>query len=127
MPLRICQKLVISGAKKLLCLIAAGDAVNDAVASVGLTQEDYCVVVHRDLGQLDLAVRQGGGQAMAIVDDVYEVGLPHDVFLTVRDFEDNIKEHCGLSLQRSKSKVFTWSASRWLGTWWGGPSSLASW
>ena len=38
---------------------------------------------------------------------MYGVGFPEDVFPAVKVFEEDIRENCGLTLQRTKSKVFS--------------------
>ena len=47
--------------------------------------------------------------ARAIMDDGYVVGPPALVFAAIRKFEEDIKNNCGLTLQRTKCEVFSWT------------------
>ena len=68
----------------------------------------FCIAIHKFVRKLDAAIAQGGGVARCGMDDVFPVGLPHLVFPAVLEFERELKEFCGLDLQRQKCRVFSW-------------------
>ena len=70
---------------------------------------EYCVSWQEQVVEMDQAVSQDGGCSLMLMDDGYVVGLPQAVFLAIRVFERDIKEECGLTLQRKKCEVFSWT------------------
>ena len=63
----------------------------------------------KDLIQLDKDVSVDGGSAKAGQDDVYVCGHSHLVFSAIERFSTNIKQRCGLNLQREKCKVLAYN------------------
>lgn len=72
---------------------------------------DFCCSTQEYLVRLDTMVRQGGGQALALMDDGYVYGPPEVVFPAIKVFELEILSNCGLKLQRSKCEVLSWSGA----------------
>ena len=60
------------------------------------------------LVKLDRECRAGGGLAVAGADDVYAAGPEEVVLPAVRKFKEEVAARCGLTLQYSKSCLFTW-------------------
>ena len=82
-------------------------------AEEGKTQGDpeaspyFCVTWHRYIRAAGEALRSRGGAACFIMDDGYLVG-PWSAVLTVFQLlEKDLKEECGLTLQRTKCELFT--------------------
>ena len=73
----------------------------------------FCISWHGEVVELDtvLAGAGGGEEGMArcICDDVYAEGPAATVFPAIIKFERDINENCGLTLQRTKCEVFSWS------------------
>ena len=83
-------------------------------AKEGATQGDppssplFCVGIHPYVRQLDAALGEVGGMAKFGMDDGYLLGPPQVVFPAMEIFEQQIRDHCGLELERSKTEVFSW-------------------
>ena len=80
----------------------------------GFTQGDpesavwFCIALHKFVRKLDAALARGGGLARFGMDDGFPVGPPQLVFPALEEFEREVREHCGLELQRHKCQVFSW-------------------
>ena len=57
---------------------------------------------------LDAACKEGGGIVVAGADDINALGPPDVVLPAVAAFKAAVKERCGLELQVSKSRLFSW-------------------
>ena len=83
----------------------------------GATQGDpeamawFCVPWQKFLRQLDSTLSAAGGMARAGPDDLYAEGPAEVVFPALEIFWRQVKEYCGLDLQRIKTEVFTWSGT----------------
>ena len=81
----------------------------------GSTQGDsagppqFCVSWHPQVRVLDATLRAVGGLARFGMDDGYCWGPPSVLFPALARFKEDIKEHCSLELEVSKSECFTWS------------------
>ena len=60
------------------------------------------------LVKLDQEVRAGGGFAVAGADDIFPVGPPGVVLEAVGNFQREAALRCGMTLNMSKSRLFTW-------------------
>ena len=69
----------------------------------------FCLAIHKFIRKLDAAIAVGGGMTKAGCDDVFPVGPADLVFPALIEFEREVKEKCGLELQRHKCRVFTWN------------------
>ena len=87
-------------------------------AGQGLTQGDseasglYCVGWHCHVCRLHHRLQAAGGLAIFGNDDGYAIGPAAVVFEALAEFTRAILEHCSLTLQLAKTKVFTWSGQR---------------
>ena len=82
----------------------AGDGMIQGSAEAGL---GFTVAIHPDLVTLDLELAEYGGVAHAGQDDVLALGPPEIVFGAIERFSRNVRDRCGLVLQKSKSEVFS--------------------
>ena len=57
--------------------------------------------------QLDAALAAGVGMASGGMDDLLPVGPAEILFPALVEFEREVRENCGLELQRGKCKVFS--------------------
>ena len=87
-------------------------------AGQGLTQGDseasglYCVGWHRFVVKLHTRLLAAGGLAIFGNDDGYVIGPPAAVFAALAEFTADILEHCSLTLQLAKTKVYSASGQR---------------
>jgi hypothetical protein len=68
----------------------------------------FSVGLQPSLVRLDRACRAGGGCAFGGADDLYPTGPPHIVIPALLEFQREVKERCGLTLNMKKTKVFSW-------------------
>ena len=66
----------------------------------------FSVAWHKDVRALHARLSAVGGQAKFGNDDGYACGPREVVFEAVEEFRAAIKEHCNLTLNMSKSKVY---------------------
>ena len=69
----------------------------------------FCTAWQEQVEELDRELKQVGGMARCLMDDVYPVGPPDTLFPALQRFEASIQAECGLVLQRVKCQVFSWS------------------
>ena len=73
----------------------------------------FNITWHEEVVELDKTLSSAGegeaGSARLICDDIYAEGPANVVFPAIVKFERDIRENCGIILQRSKCEVFTWS------------------
>ena len=78
----------------------------------GLTQGDseagceFCVGIHCLVKKLHHDLSEAGGLAIFGNDDGYALGPPASVFPAVQQFKEALQEHCSLTLQLDKCKVY---------------------
>ena len=83
----------------------------------GVTQGDpesgpyFCVAIQEFVDKVDTMLAGGGGCARFGWDDGYLLGPTDLVFAALDWFSTEVKENCGLVLQRSKTEVFSWSGT----------------
>ena len=81
----------------------------------GATQGDpagspqYCIGSHPQVKELDATLKAAGGLARFGMDDGYCWGPPSVLFPALEKFRTDIKEHCSLELEISKSECFSWA------------------
>ena len=68
----------------------------------------FCAAIHTAVRRLDEALKAAGGLARFGMDDGYAVGPKEIVFSSIREFEKEVKDVCGLELEWSKTEVFSW-------------------
>ena len=56
----------------------------------------------------DISIKVSGGLAMFEMDDGYCWGRPSILFPASQVFSSDIREHCNLELEVTKSECFTW-------------------
>ena len=87
-------------------------------AGQGLTQGDseasalFCTGWHRFVVKLHTRLVAAGGLAIFGNDDGYAIGPPAAVFAGLAEFTADILEHCSLTLQLAKTKVYSASGQR---------------
>jgi hypothetical protein len=83
-------------------------------ASEGATQGDppsaayFSLAWHPQLRVLDAQLARVGGAARAGMDDLYAVGPPEVLFPALERFWGEVEQVCQLTLERSKTEVFSW-------------------
>ena len=68
----------------------------------------FAVGMHKHVRALDAKLAAHGGSARFGNDDGYATGPPEVLFSSLEEFQEDVREHCGLVLQRSKTEVFSW-------------------
>ena len=86
-----------------------GEGSQGAAQGDSRTSPDYCVAWQPYIVELDDTVKPHGGLSLFIMDDGYVGGPPHILFPVILRFEQQIREECNLTLQRSKCEVYTQS------------------
>ena len=89
-----------------------GEAEEGSTQGAPLGSPWFCIAWHKFVRRLDAALAQVGGMARFGADDGYCIGPAAMVFQSLQKFEEEIKEFCGLVLQRDKCEVFSWDGQR---------------
>ena len=85
-----------------------GEAGDGVIQGSAEAQANFCAGIQPDVNKLDAACRMGEGIVVAGADDVNALGPPDVVMQAVATFKTAVRDRCGLELQVSKSRLFTW-------------------
>ena len=83
-------------------------------APEGATQGDppaggyFSLAWHPQLRVLDAELARARGAARAGMDDLYALGPPEILFPALEKFWREVEQECQLTLERSKTEVFSW-------------------